>query len=155
MAKRARLVNGTADTVAFTAAELNSWLAAKFRAPEMPPEEKEANLLLVPGTPNIFLPEDGGVHMNLPVRVRFFGLTGKHVVFLEGGFDGGADAGFAIRELHVNSAPIPAVAGLAGQVTRVLLKAFATTEEFETLREAVGDAADIRSEAGELVLQLR
>lgn len=155
VAKRAELVNGTADTVAFTAAELNSWLESKFRSPEMPPEDERSNVLLVPGTPNVYLPEDGGVHLNMPVRVSLFGMEGKHVVFLEGGFGEGGAPRFSVRELHVNSAPIPGVAGLAGEITQVLLKAFAATEEFATVRESLDGAAAVGNEGGRLVVRLR
>ncbi|MDP4609962.1 MAG: hypothetical protein NWT02_02105 [Opitutales bacterium] len=151
--KRKALLSGATGTVELTHAELNGWLAAKFRAPS-PNSDDSSGVLIVPGVPNLYFDETT-IYFNLPTEVIFFGSSIKYTVNARGHLSNDAQVEFIIDSIYFNSAGVPLASVSGKQVMNMFLKAYTSTEEFIEMQNAWARIESVEQAAGLIRIQMR
>lgn len=136
--KRSALLEGSGVTVELSSAEINAWLASKFRqaAPPVSEEDEESSVMILPGVPNLFIDADAGFFLNIPADVSIYGSEHSWMVVAQGHFTDGLQVKFEVDALHVNGAAIPVVGGLAGRFLDALFQAYSQSEELIVFEKA-------------------
>ena len=150
---RKQFLEGSGDTVRLSSAELNAWFRSRFQPGQVPTGEDQPSIVMIPGSPNIFLEGAEHVYLSLPVELIFYGTELDWVFFAKGHFaptDGGAR--FVIERMHANSAPLPGLAALSNSLVDFLLTAYSETDEFKAIREAWSGVKSVEVSGNSILL---
>ncbi|HAV12209.1 MAG TPA: hypothetical protein DCX06_01765 [Opitutae bacterium] len=154
-AKRQALIGGQPGVVDLNHAELNAWLAAKFRPAEAPEEGEAPSVLVIPGVPNVYFAEEI-VYISLPTEIIVFGKSHEHTIVAIGRIENqDTTAAFNILNLRIDNAVMPLVNQLGPHLIGTLLKAYAGSDEFISIQEAWSRVESVEQSEGTLRLKLR
>ena len=155
--QRDALLNGRELTVELSAAEINAWMASKFRQSGSPASEDEegTGVMILPGVPNLFIDADEGFFLNIPADVSIYGSAHTWMVIAQGHFTDGLQVKFEVDALHVNGAAIPVAGGLADRFLGALFQAYSQTEEFVALEKGWAKVESVELVEDTIRLKLR
>lgn len=152
-AKRKQLSAAGAQSVAFSVGEMNAWMASKFRPGVVDSDDEEAaNLLIVPGLPNLGIADQGEFYLNVPTSITAFGATGDFMIFARCALKGNQ---VKLRSVNVRSAKVPLPGILGARILGVLMQGFSTSEEYQIISEAFARADTVKIVDNQFVFELR
>ena len=121
-------------SLVLTVGEMNAWLNTMFRSSGG--SDESSGLVVVPGTPNVAVSEDGVLHVNLPTEISGYTLEGEYVLSATGRFSIGAPASFVFSSFQVGGAKVPVPEVLGAQIANALLKGYEASDEFQAIVKA-------------------
>ncbi|WPJ95542.1 hypothetical protein SH580_19170 [Coraliomargarita algicola] len=152
-AKRASLSMEGAQSVEISTGEINAWMAAKFRPGQSASEnDEEANLLIVPGVPNVGIVGDGQFYLNVPTTITAFGASDDFTISVLCELNASQPK---IRSVNVRSAKVPMPQLLGARLLAVLSQGYAATEEYQIISEAFARADSVEVVGDQFVFKLR
>lgn len=152
--KRELLLSGSPGKVELTHAELNGWLASKFRAPPPASGDDSGSVLISPGVPTLYFNETD-IYFNLPAEIVYFGNSRKYNISAKGHLSNSGQVQFDIDSIHFNNAGVPLGNILGDQVMGMLMKAYTSTDEFMEMHGAWARIESIEQGNGVLRIQMR
>ena len=145
-AKRTQLLTGSGP-VSITFPEINSWLRRNFRMSNDGP----GGLALIPSTPQIATTDDL-LHIYMPVTLTYFGRETETVLLSRGRLTAdGNGLQYRPRETYLGSSPVPGALDQA--IKGRVMQAYRTSEEYETIREALGGIQGVTVDTRGITLQ--
>ncbi|GEM_PF-462042 len=155
--KREALVQGTNEPLTFSNGELNSWMGSSFKPlfDSAAPGQEKSNVEILPGVPNFFVTENESMYVSVPLKISLFGFEGKYVAFAQGHFSSGPYIEFVADELYLNSAPIPLIGGIGGQLMSQFISAYSETDDYAVISSTLQRAQDVQMAENSLRLTFR
>lgn len=130
--KRSLFLQGTANELTVSVAEINTWFAARFHAAK--PDPNTSGVLLVPGTPNLSAEDADNVYLSLPLELIINGRSFSKTVFVKGSFMPGVPVRFEVERGYVNSAQLPTPA-VASALMDTLMDAYRVSDEYQAMSD--------------------
>jgi hypothetical protein len=153
--KREQFLNGGATSLRVTPGEVNAWFAAKFRSANTETGEEESGLTLIPSLPSIGVSEEGTLYLNLPAKIKGYGMDGDHVLSARARYASGAPAKLLVEHLQIGGAAVPLPGVLGSRIVSKIIRGFSTAEEYALIREAWKRVESVEIGENALVFSLR
>jgi hypothetical protein len=135
--KRRLLLTADDMSLVLTDAEINAWIADKFKKPQTSlSDEEKTDLSVMSGVPNFFIDATEGIHFSMLVEAVVFGRKINTMLIGKGYFSGGDATQFHLSELRLNEAKIPLFEKIDEELLEPLLKPLYESDEFAKLRVA-------------------
>lgn len=150
--KREQMQATGSQRIAFSAGEINAWMAAKFRPGAAPAGDEAPDLLILPGVPNVAFSDEGILYLNIPTTITAYGTTYDYTIFSRCTL---ATSGIQFQSVNISSAKVPLPNLIGARVFETLSKGYQSTKEYAIIAEAFARADSVKIERAELVFDLR
>lgn len=154
MTKRQQLIDGSTSTIKLSAGEINAWLAAKFRPSSVQESVNAEGLLIEPGRPNVGITRKGATYLNLPTKIKGYGLDGDYVFSAKVRYASGTPASLRVERVHIGGAAVPLPGILGARLVSAVLQGYGDSEEHAVIQEAWGRVRSVEAADGALVLTM-
>ena len=135
--KREILLTASSATVTLTNSEINTWITNTFQKPKVSSSDKEkANILIVPGVPNLFIDATEGINFSMLLEIVIFGKQIDSLLIGKGYFSEENADEFQLSELRLNEATIPLSKKFRDDLLEFLSESFYENDEFVALKKA-------------------
>lgn len=152
--KRQQFLDGNVSTIKVTAGEINAFLERKFRSSAVPVDEDHAGLMIEPEAPNIGISGEKATFLNLPARIKGYGLDGSYVFSAKVRFSRSSPPGLSVDRLQIGGAAVPLPGILGKAVVSSIRRAFSSAEEYQVISSAWSVVQSVEVVDGALILTL-
>lgn len=153
-AKRQQLIDGSEKTIRISVGEVNAWLDAKFRVVATQQDEEARGLVIEPDRPNVGISQTGVIYLNLPTKLRGYGLDGKYVLSARVRYKDGAPASLVIDRLQIAGASVPFPRFIGAGIASRLMTAFSSAQEYSVLVQAWQQVQSVEASDSAFILTL-